>query len=180
MSSGIAPLLTSSPASEAITTPLNALLKDKIRDIHPGPEVGEQLLDPRLQALLWLLILVLLLVLIIRLAMRVQQYRRWCRQLEGAPQLLVNRIQDNLRQEALHRWPESRLLQGEEWLAFLDRQGSTRFSQFAHNWNSWLYGNQAPDHEQSEQLKQNYYHWGRAYFLYKPRLASKSRTRGNR
>ncbi|MGY3860791.1 DUF4381 family protein [Aeromonas lacus] len=180
MSSGIAPLLSSSPASEAITAPLNALLKDKIRDIHPGPEVGEQLLDPRLQALLWLLILVLLLVLIIRLAIRIQQYRRWCRQLEGDPQQLVTSIQDNLRLEALYRWPESRLLQGEKWLAFLDRQGGTRFSQFAHHWSSWLYGNNAPDHEQSEQLKQNYYRWGRACLLHKRRLASKARTRGNR
>ncbi|MFB2831298.1 DUF4381 domain-containing protein [Aeromonas jandaei] len=180
MSSGITPLLASSPASEAITAPLNALLKDKIRDIHPGPEVGEQLLDPRLQALLLLLILIFLLVLIIRLAIRIQQYRRWCWQLEGDPQQLVTSIQDNLRREALHRWPESRLLQGEEWLAFLDRQGGTRFSQFAHHWSSWLYGNNAPDHQQSEQLKQNYYRWGRACLQYKPRLASKTRTRGNR
>lgn len=149
MSSGMispAELDSASPASDAITPPLVALM----RDIHPGPVLIEQSLDPRVQALLWLLITGLLLLLIILIARRVIRYRRWCRQLEGDPALLVARIQEALRHEALQRWPEARQLQGEAWLAFVDRHGGSDFSQFSSHWSSWLYGSQNPSSEQSE------------------------------
>ena len=164
MSSGMispAELDSASPASDAITPPLAALM----RDIHPGPDLIEQSLDPRVQALLWLLITGLLLFLIILIARRVIRYRRWCRQLEGDPALLVARIQEALRHEALQRWPEARQLQGEAWLAFVDRHGGSDFSQFSSHWSSWLYGSQNPTREQSEQLRQHYRRWGQTLFL---------------
>ncbi|MEH8140785.1 DUF4381 domain-containing protein [Aeromonas veronii] len=150
-----------SPASDAITPPLAALM----RDIHPGPDLIEQSLDPRVLALLWLLITALLLLLIVLIARRVIRYRRWCRQLEGDPALLVARIQEALRHEALQRWPEARQLQGEAWLAFVDRHGGSDFSQFTPHWSSWLYGSQNPTREQSEQLRQHYRRWGQTLFL---------------
>ena len=164
MSSGMitpAELDSASPASDAITPPLAALM----RDIHPGPDLIEQSLDPRVQALLWLLITGLLLLLIILIARRVIRYRRWCRQLEGDPALLVARIQEALRHEALQRWPEARQLLGEAWLAFVDRHGGSNFSQFSSHWSSWLYGSQKPRSEQSEQLRQHYRRWGQTLFL---------------
>ncbi|KAE9624511.1 DUF4381 domain-containing protein [Aeromonas veronii] len=164
MSSGMsspAELDSASPASEAITPPLAALM----RDIHPGPDLIEQSLDPRVLALLWLLITALLLLLIVLIAKRVIRYRRWCRQLEGDPALLVARIQESLRHEALQRWPEARQLQGEAWLAFVDRHGGSDFSQFSSHWSSWLYGSQNPSSEQSEQLRQHYRRWGKSLLL---------------
>ncbi|MCF5881247.1 DUF4381 domain-containing protein [Aeromonas veronii] len=164
MSSGMispAELDSASPASEAITQQLAALM----RDIHPGPDLIEQSLDPRVLALLWLLITALLLLLIVLIARRVIRYRRWCRQLEGEPALLVARIQEALRHEALQRWPEARQLQGEAWLAFVDRHGGSDFSQFAPHWRSWLYGSQNPTREQCEQLRQHYRRWGQTLFL---------------
>ncbi|HDZ8836947.1 TPA: DUF4381 domain-containing protein [Aeromonas veronii] len=163
-----------SPASDAITPPLAALM----RDIHPGPDLIEQSLDPRVQALLWLLITGLLLLLIILIARRVIRYRRWCRQLEGDPALLVARIQEALRHEALQRWPEARQLQGEAWLAFVDRHGGSDFSQFSSHWRSWLYGSQNPTREQSEQLRQHYRRWGQTLFLQRsPRSKRKAARR---
>ncbi|ENC6432514.1 DUF4381 domain-containing protein [Aeromonas veronii] len=163
-----------SPASDAITPPLAALM----RDIHPGPDLIEQSLDPRVQALLWLLITGLLLLLIILIARRVIRYRRWCRQLEGDPALLVARIQEALRHEALQRWPEARQLQGEAWLAFVDRHGGSDFSQFSSHWSSWLYGSQNPTREQSEQLRQHYRRWGQTLFLQRsPRSKRKAARR---
>ncbi|HDO1375299.1 DUF4381 domain-containing protein [Aeromonas veronii] len=155
---------SASPASEAITPPLAALM----RDIHPGPDLIEQSLDPRVQALLWLLITALLLLLIVLIARRVIRYRRWCRQLEGEPALLVARIQEALRHEALQRWPEARQLQGEAWLAFVDRHGDSNFSQFSSHWSSWLYGSQNPTREQCEQLRQHYRRWGQTLFFQLP------------
>ncbi|WP_434471337.1 DUF4381 domain-containing protein [Aeromonas veronii] len=177
MSSGMSSpteLDSASPASEAITPPLAALM----RDIHPGPDLIEQSLDPRVQALLWLLITALLLLLIALIAKRVIRYRRWCRQLEGDPALLVARIQEALRHEALQRWPEARQLQGEAWLAFVDRHGGSDFSQFSSHWSSWLYGSQNPTREQSEQLRQHYRRWGKNLFLQRyPRLKRKAARR---
>ena len=177
MSSGMispAELDSASPASDAITPPLAALM----RDIHPGPDLIEQSLDPRVQALLWLLITALLLLLIVLIAKRVIRYRRWCRQLEGDPALLVARIQESLRHEALQRWPEARQLQGEAWLAFVDRHGGTNFSQFSSHWSSWLYGSQNPTREQSEQLWQHYRRWGQTLFLQRsPRSGRKTARR---
>ncbi|XEI31428.1 DUF4381 domain-containing protein [Aeromonas veronii] len=164
MSSGMispADLDSASPATEAITPPLAALM----RDIHPGPDLIEQSLDPRVQALLWLLIAGSLLFLIVRISRRAIRYRRWCRQLEGDPALLVARIQEALRHEALQRWPEARQLQGEAWLAFVDRHGGSDFSQFSPHWSSWLYGSQNPSSEQCEQLRQHYRRWGQTLFL---------------
>ena len=163
-----------SPASDAITPPLAALM----RDIHPGPDLIEQSLDPRVQALLWLLITGLLLLLIVLIALRVIRYRRWCRQLEGDPALLVARIQEALRHEALQRWPEARQLQGEAWLAFVDRHGGSDFSQFAPHWSGWLYGSQNPSSEQCEQLRQDYRRWGQTLFLQRsPRSGRKTARR---
>ncbi|HHQ4660100.1 TPA: DUF4381 domain-containing protein [Aeromonas veronii] len=177
MSSGMispAELDSASPASDAITPPLAALM----RDIHPGPDLIEQSLDPRVQALLWLLITALLLLLIVLIAKRVIRYRRWCRQLEGDPVLLVARIQEALRHEALQRWPEARQLQGEAWLAFVDRHGGSDFSQFSSHWSSWLYGSQNPTREQSEQLRQHYRRWGQTLFLQRyPRSKRKAARR---
>ncbi|MFM5638033.1 DUF4381 domain-containing protein [Aeromonas veronii] len=164
MSSGMispAELDSASPASDAITPPLVALM----RDIHPGPDLIEQSLDPRVQALLWLLIAGFLLLMIVLIAKRVIRYRSWCRQLEGDPALLVARIQEALRHEALQRWPEARQLLGEAWLAFVDRHGGSNFSQFSSHWSSWLYGSQKPSSEQSEQLRQHYRRWGQTLFL---------------
>lgn len=164
MSSGMispAELDSASPASDAITPPLAALM----RDIHPGADLIEQSLDPRVLALLWLLITALLLLLIVLIAKRVIRYRSWCRQLDGDPALLVARIQEALRHEALQRWPEARQLQGEAWLAFVDRHGGSNFSQFSSHWSSWLYGSQKPSSEQSEQLRQHYRRWGQTLFL---------------
>ncbi|MFM5185850.1 DUF4381 domain-containing protein [Aeromonas veronii] len=177
MSSGMsspAELDSASPASEAITPPLAALM----RDIHPGPDLIEQSLDPRVQALLWLLITALLLLLIVLIARRVIRYRRWCRQLEGDPALLVARIQEALRHEALQRWPEVRQLQGEAWLAFVDRHGGSDFSQFSSHWSNWLYGSQNPTREQNEQLRQHYRRWGQTLFLQRsPRSQRKAARR---
>lgn len=173
MSSGMispAKLDSASPASDAITPPLAALM----RDIHPGPDLIEQSLDPRVQALLWLLITGLLLLLIVLIARRVIRYRRWCRQLEGDPALLVAHIQEALRHEALQRWPEARQLQGEAWLAFVDRHGGSDFSQFSSHWSSWLYGSQNPTREQCEQLQQHYRRWGQTLFF---QLAPRSRRK---
>lgn len=176
MSSGVispTELDSASPASDAITPPLAALM----RDIHPGPDLMEQSLDPRVQALLWLLIASLLLWLIILIARRVIRYRRWCRQLEGDPGLLVVRIQEALRHEALQRWPEARQLQGEAWLAFVDRHGGSDFSQYSPHWSSWLYGSQSPTREQCEQLRQDYRRWGQTLFL---QLSHRSRRKASR
>ncbi|WP_204379747.1 DUF4381 family protein [Aeromonas veronii] len=177
MSSGMsspAELDSASPASEAITPPLAALM----RDIHPGPDLIEQSLDPRVQALFWLLITALLLLLIVLIAQRVIRYRRWCRQLEVDPVLLVARIQEALRHEALQRWPEARQLQGEAWLAFIDRHGGSDFSQFSPHWSSWLYGSQRPTREQCEQLRQDYRRWGQTLFLQlSPRSGRKTARR---
>ncbi|MCF5890065.1 DUF4381 domain-containing protein [Aeromonas veronii] len=177
MSSGMispAELDSASPASDAITPPLAAVM----RDIHPGPDLIEQSLDPRVQALLWLLITALLLLLIVLIAKRVIRYRRWCHQLEGDPALLVARIQEALRHEALQRWPEARQLQGEAWLAFVDRHGGSDFSQFTPHWSSWLYGSQKPSSEQSEQLRQHHRRWGQTLFLQRsPRSGCKAARR---
>lgn len=177
MSSGMispAELDGASPASEAITPPLAALM----RDIHPGPDLIEQSLDPRVQALLWLLIAGFLLLMIVLIAKRVIRYRSWCRQLEGDPALLVACIQEALRHEALQRWPEARQLQGEAWLAFVDRHGGSNFSQFSSHWSSWLYGSQKPSSEQSEQLRQHYRRWGQTLLLQRsPRSGRKAARR---
>ncbi|MGL4847189.1 MAG: DUF4381 domain-containing protein [Aeromonas veronii] len=173
MSSGMsspAELDSASPASEAITPPLAALM----RDIHPGPDLIEQSLDPRVLALLWLLIAGFLLLMIVLIAKRVIRYRSWCRQLDGDPALLVARIQEALRHEALQRWPEARQLQGEAWLAFVDRHGGSDFSQFSSHWSSWLYGSQNPTREQCEQLQQHYRRWGQTLFF---QLAPRSRRK---
>ncbi|MCF5897059.1 DUF4381 domain-containing protein [Aeromonas veronii] len=164
---------SASPASDAITPPLAALM----RDIHPGPDLIEQSLDPRVLALLWLLITALLLLLIVLIARRMIRYRRWFRQLEGDPALLVARIQEALRHEALQRWPEARQLQGEAWLAFVDRHGGSDFSQFSSHWSSWLYGSQNPTREQCEQLQQHYRRWGQTLFF---QLAPRSRRKAVR
>jgi len=165
---------TASPASEAMTAQLAALM----RDIHPGPDLIEQSLDPRIQALLWLLLTGFLLLLIGLIAQRVIRYRRWCRQLEGDPALLVPHIHEALRHEALQRWPEARQLQGEAWLAFVDRHGGSDFSQFAPHWSSWLYGSQNPTREQCEQLRQHYRRWGQTLLLQRsPRSGRKAARR---
>ncbi|MGL5326443.1 MAG: DUF4381 family protein, partial [Aeromonas sp.] len=105
------------------------------------------------------------------------RYRRWCRQLEGDPALLVARIQEALRHEALQRWPEARQLQGEAWLAFVDRHGGSDFSQFSSHWSSWLYGSQKPSCEQSEQLRQHYRRWGQTLFLQRPPRSGRKAAR---
>jgi hypothetical protein len=99
-------------------------------------------------------------------------------QLEGEPALLVARIQEALRHEALQRWPEARQLQGEAWLAFVDRHGDSNFSQFSPNWSSWLYGSQNPTREQCEQLRQHYRRWGQTlFFQLHPRSGRKAGRR---
>ncbi|EKP0303496.1 DUF4381 domain-containing protein [Aeromonas veronii] len=177
MSSGMissAELDSASPASDAITPQLAALM----RDIHPGADLIEQSLAPRVQALLWLLIAGFLLLLLVLIARRVIRYRRWCRQLEEDPALLVAQIQEALRHEALQSWPEARQLQGEAWLAFIDRHGGSDFSQFSSHWSSWLYGSQNPTREQCEQLQQHYRRWGQTLFLQRsPRSKRKAARR---
>lgn len=176
MSSGISSLAeldSASPASEAITPSLAALM----RDIHPGPDLIEQSLEPRLQALFWLLITSLLLLLITLIVRRGLAYRRWCRQLEGDPALLVVRIQEALRHEAVQRWPEARPLQGEAWLAFVDHHGGSDFCQFSRHWSGWLYSNQRPTPEQCERLGQAYRRWGRTLILYPSHRLGYNRSR---
>lgn len=176
MSSGIgslAELDSASPASEAITPSLAALM----RDIHPGPDLIAQSLDPRAQALLWLLSTGLLIVLISLIAHRVIRYRHWCHQLEGDPAQLVTRIQQALRQDALQRWPEARQLQEEAWLAFVDHHGGSDFCQFSRHWSGWLYSNQRPTPEQCERLGQAYRRWGRTLILYPSHRLGYNRSR---
>lgn len=168
MSSGLilpAALDRASPDRPASDAPLAAFIKD----IHPGPpliepQLLEQSLDPRVAALLWVLIIGLLLLLFALLTRKLLDYRRWCQQLEGDPQQLVMRIQQALRHAALQRWPEARQLQGAPWLDFIDRHGGSNFSQFAHHWNGWLYGDQHPTHQQCQQLGQAYRRWGYTLF----------------
>ncbi|WP_287145881.1 DUF4381 domain-containing protein [Aeromonas sp.] len=140
--------------------PVSALAA-QLRDIHPGPMLV-QAPDPRLQGWWALLIILLMGALIGAALLSLLRYRRWQRQIDWQAHELVPRLQAALREAALGRWPEARTLQGEAWLAFLDRQGGSQFREFAPLWPHWLYGQGIPDPRQREALRRAYLRWGRA------------------
>lgn len=140
--------------------PVSALAA-QLRDIHPGPMLV-QAPDPRLQGWWALLIILLMGALIGAALLSLLRYRRWQRQIDWQAPELVPRLQAALREAALGRWPEARTLQGEAWLAFLDRQGGSQFREFAPLWPHWLYGQGIPDPRQREALRRAYLRWGRA------------------
>ncbi|WP_339015535.1 DUF4381 domain-containing protein [Aeromonas popoffii] len=140
--------------------PVSALAA-QLRDIHPGPMLV-QAPDPRLQGWWALLIILLMGALIGAALLSLLRYRRWQRQIDWQAPELVPRLQAALREATLGRWPEVRTLQGEAWLAFLDRQGGSQFREFAPLWPHWLYGQGIPDPRQREALRRAYLRWGRA------------------
>lgn len=140
--------------------PVSALAA-QLRDIHPGPMLVQGP-DPRLQGWWALLIILLMGALIGAALLSLLRYRHWQRQIDWQAPELVPRLQAALREAALGRWPEARTLQGEAWLAFLDRQGGNQFREFAPLWPHWLYGQGIPDPRQREALRRAYLRWGRA------------------
>ena len=147
-------------AAVSSAPPMSALAA-QLRDIHPGPMLT-QAADPRLQGWWALLIMLLMGALIGAALLSLLRYRRWQRQIDWEAPELVPRLQAVLREAALGRWPEARTLQGEAWLAFLDRQGGSQFREFATLWPHWLYGQGIPDARQCEALRRAYLSWGRA------------------
>lgn len=147
-------------ATVSSAPPMSALAA-QLRDIHPGPMLT-QAADPRLQGWWALLIMLLMGVLIGAALLSLLRYRRWQRQIDWEAPELVPKLQAALREAALGRWPEARTLQGEAWLAFLDRQGGSQFREFAALWPHWLYGQGIPDARQCEALRRAYLSWGRA------------------
>lgn len=143
-------------AAVSSAPPMSALAA-QLRDIHPGPMLT-QAADPRLQGW-WVLLMG---ALIGAALLSLLRYRRWQRQIDWEAPELVPRLQAVLREAALGRWPEARTLQGEAWLAFLDRQGGSQFREFAALWPHWLYGQWIPDARQCEALRCAYLSWGRA------------------
>ena len=143
------------------SAPPVSALATQLRDIHPGPMLV-QAPDPRLQGWWALLIILLMGALIGAALLSLLRYRRWQRQIDWQAPELVPRLQAALREAALGRWPEARTLQGEAWLAFLDRQGGSQFREFAPLWPHWLYGQGIPDPRQREALRRAYLRWGRA------------------
>jgi uncharacterized membrane protein YidH (DUF202 family) len=140
--------------------PVSALAA-QLRDIHPGPMLV-QAPDPRLQGWWALLIILLMGALLGAALLSLLRYRRWQRQIDWQAPELVPQLQAALREATLGRWPEARTLQGEAWLAFLDRQGGSQFREFAPLWPHWLYGQGIPDPRQREALRRTYLRWGRA------------------
>lgn len=147
-------------AAVSSAPPMSALAA-QLRDIHPGPMLT-QAADPRLQGWWALLIMLLMGALIGAALLSLLRYRRWQRQIDWEAPELVPRLQAALREAALGRWPEARTLQGEAWLAFLDRQGGSQFREFSALWPHWLYGQGIPDARQCEALRRAYLSWGRA------------------
>jgi hypothetical protein len=143
------------------SAPPVSVLAAQLRDIHPGPMLV-QAPDPRLQGWWALLIILLMGALIGAALLSLLRYRRWQRQIDWQAPELVPQLQAALREAALGRWPEARTLQGEAWLAFLDRQGGSQFREFAPLWPHWLYGQGIPDPRQREALRRAYLRWGRA------------------
>jgi len=135
-------------------------IQGQLRDIHPGPPL-ERASDPRLLAWGWLLIALLALLLIGTTINTLWRQRRWARQIDWEAADLVPSLQSALREAAIARWPEARSLQGEEWLAWLDRRGGSHFGEFASLWPHWLYGSDAPDAVQRARLRLAYLKWGR-------------------
>lgn len=135
-------------------------LAAQLRDIHPGPALGSAI-DPRLLGWGWLLIALLGALLIGNLMLTLWRQRRWARQLDWQAVDLVPRLQGTLRQAALTRWPEAHALQGDAWLAWLDKKGGCRFSELAPHWPDWLYGQGVPDAKQRAALRRAYLQWGR-------------------
>ena len=83
------------------------------------------------------------------------------------------------------RWPEARALQGDEWLAWLDRRGGCHFGEFARQWPGWLYGSDAPDGAQRARLRLAYLSCGRRcvsapHWMARPVLWRRTRSGGAR
>lgn len=146
-----------------------ATLARQIRDIHPGPPLLDDWLDPRLQALLLLALALTALILVTWLGRRLWRYGCWCRALSppdrGDPALWLDRLHDRLRQESLARWPHCRSLRGEPWLGWLDQQGQTDFRRWHPQWDGWLYGGQQPTLTQRRALYADYLRLGRRLLL---------------
>ncbi|WP_042648062.1 DUF4381 family protein, partial [Aeromonas media] len=133
-------------------------IQGQLRDIHPGPPL-ESASDPRLLAWGWLLIAVLAALLIGTTINTLWRQRRWAHQIDWQAADLVPSLQAALREAAIARWPEARALQGNEWLAWLDRRGGCHFG--ARQWPDWLYGSDTPDKAQRARLRLAYLSWGR-------------------
>ena len=101
-------------------------IQGQLRDIHPGPPL-ESASDPRLLAWGWLLIALLAALLIGATINTLWRQRRWARQIDWQAADLVPGLHAALREAAIARWPEARTLQGDEWLAWLDRRGGCHF-----------------------------------------------------
>lgn len=135
-------------------------IQGQLRDIHPGPPL-ESASDPRLLAWGWLLIALLAALLIGATINTLWRQRRWARQIDWQAADLVPGLHAALREAAIARWPEARTLQGDEWLAWLDRRGGCHFGEFARQWPGWLYGSDTPDGAQRARLRLAYLNWGR-------------------
>ena len=135
-------------------------IQAELRDIHPGAPL-EEAPDPRLAAWGGLLLALLALWLAAILARTLWRQRRWAHQLLWQGEDLVPRLHTALREAALARWPEAGPLQGEAWLAWLDRKGGSDFSQFAGQWPHWLYGAAQPNEAERARLRRAYLRWGR-------------------
>lgn len=151
-------------------------IQSQLRDIHPGPDLALAG-DPRLLALGWLLISLLALCLIGALGLALWRQRHWARQIRWQDPELVPSVQAALREAAIRRWPETRSLQGEAWLAWLDEKGGSHFGEFAAHWPRWLYGQGEPDEGQRVRLHRAYLRWGRRCVVM-PRLPAPGLSMG--
>lgn len=120
----------------------------ELRDIHAPPPSG---LSPLSWALLALALLTLpLLVWLVRSWWRNAPRRQAWRNLRALEQLPEQtpgwggQLNRWLKQSALLYYPKEQVahLHGQAWLAFLDKQGGSGFTQYASQWDAWVYGDQ--------------------------------------
>lgn len=119
----------------------------QLRDIHEAPLPGTLANDGS-----WVLLASLGVcgLLLLWLALRLYRHRAWWqhylrwRRLQHTEHLTALGINQFLKSLMLCYQPREQIaaLSGQAWLTYLDKQGQTRFSQFAPHWEAWLYGGQ--------------------------------------